>query len=474
MNFFWKAIITLYYFDLLNIPLMINALFTWSGIDVEIDSEVHIDFKSNNEWYRYIAGNTTNAPIYYTTTLNRDNKATWIASQGTMGLTFENKEYSGYYLAIETSSNPKQVILSSNVANNIAEWKGQSTGTNGEDTMENQYATHGLCLHQVDGDKLVIESSCDRPFRIVPRWPCYESTSWGHIMAWYSGLSLDLDNLYWNNMMTNDDMMDITLTAGQLLAYFKGNDKVPGLYGEGVDEIIFPPQFATDVYTGIFLTHYSGNSRKRIIECKLSDCAVGHKDSTAGILYQDGNYLTATTGYSDVWKWVISTVKHGYYRANGYNVPTSGTPTHIVNDQFCINCNGNTGEYGQFHVMEVILINKSIPESNIQCIENYLVNRYSVSLSSWDPTPSPTNNPTEVTNNPTPSPTDNPTHAPTATTTQPSKDPTNEPTINPTDNPTNDPTKDPTNDPTYDPTFEPTLHPTINPTTSIPSKSPST
>eukprot|EP01084_Bolivina_argentea_P284660 487939_1 len=487
----------------------------FEGITVEVGSKVHLDFRDNSIWNRYKAPSSVGDPVWYDTIDSYGTKSTWIYTEGSNGMRFESEEHSGYYLAIKVTSimdpGPYLIKLKNSNIGAYGEWIPEPVG-DGTTMLKNTYyiPQNGLmqpeqiggCLHLYgqDGDGNDIfgtdrtctqASSLARRFRIVPRFApdCNVGSYHDSIKTWYNGLSLYLPNDgtdAWNNLRNNGD--DISLATPNNLQITYRNTH-PYLQGLQDDVITFKPELPDDIYTGFFVTRYHATDQQRIIECTSSNCAVGHKDGFAGVLHQDSAYQTSKWGYNDPLEIIMSVVKNGVYRANGYAVKktSSSTPTHISNDQFCINCYGT--QSSPFDIFEAIIIHKKITTSNIQCIESWLADRWNIPLASKDPTPEPTTNPTKSptpapsanptpaptknpTASPTPSPTANPTPAPTSDpttgnpTTTPTNDPTNEPTFtrDPTEDPTTDPTFDPTTDPTYDPTEIPTFIPTQTPT----------
>eukprot|EP01083_Nonionella_stella_P024722 68162_1 len=157
------------------------------------------------------------------------------------------------------------------------------------------------------------------------------SSYFSAIMGWYSGLGVDLSQGKWQDMTGRgfSHANDINLNGVSLEVATQDSTGLPYLKGTLADSIVFKTTLPS-YYTAIFLTRYRDTNQTTITECKRSDCAVGHRNGLVSVLYQDGSFVTSTASFSNPQTYLISTVALGYYRANGYDVPTTGTPTHTI------------------------------------------------------------------------------------------------------------------------------------------------
>eukprot|EP01083_Nonionella_stella_P085069 235621_1 len=419
----------------------------FDGVTLVDGDEVHIDFWKY-QWHRLHAHETNAYGMVYYRTIGtnapkRDDHYTWIFEEQGSSARFQSVKYPGFYLGLSSIAmpNPTYFFGIFNTNNLDRDWLPKEV--NGNTFL--QSTGGGGCLYGVDsGTNLQTDQACTPTnsvkVRIVPRFPCYQSSYFNWIMGWYSGLSVDLSKGQWQDMtgrgyyalQTDTNLNDVSLEVAT-----QDSTGLPYLKGSVNDSIVFQTKVPFQVYTAIFLTRYRDTNQANIIECKQSDCAVGHRDGLVGVLYQDGSFLTSMASFSNPQTYLISTVQLGYYRANGYDIPTAGTPTHTNNDQFCINC--GSGASGDFEVYEVIIVqNIELTTSDIQCIEDYLTVRYNVALQSKSPTPAPTQ----------------PTQAPTGAPSKPTISPTT-PTLTPTE-----PSNSPSNAPSSAPSVAPSLSPT--------------
>eukprot|EP01084_Bolivina_argentea_P058079 106038_1 len=453
-----------FFYHYLFLVIIINAQNrVFDGIFVEPNSKVHIDFKDAGVWYRYKTGSDESSVVWNDDINDNGDRSTWIYKEGNNGMRFENVAYRGYYLGLSVQDSndngPYELIIRNTNLNSYAEWIPQDAGNNDGTTMLkstlNGGGQVGGCLHTEGSSVYVSEPTCTqssskaRKIRILPKFAPDCSVGYSSdIIGWYNGLSLDLTYGNWQNLRNNNDY-DISQANGTLEIKNKNGHKYVRGYKDDIIE--FAPQLPDDIYTAIFATAYLGTNQNIIIECKKSNCAIGHKNGLAGILYQDSKWQTSQTSFNSVREDVLSVVKSGYYRINGYdaNIVSSSAPSHTTNDQFCINCYAT--QKSDFDVFEVIILSKKIVLSNIQCIEQWIADRYNFNFPiSKAPTPAPTVNPTF-------DPTNDPTYYPTAA---PSINPTKPPSIAPSLIPTQPPSVAPTQPPSQSPSVAPSMAPT--------------
>eukprot|EP01084_Bolivina_argentea_P239800 402976_1 len=196
---------------------------------------------------------------------------------------FQSVYHNGAYLGVLLNFVPYRVVTRTDSLGTMAEWLPSQIS---DGTMLESTKSGAGCLHIPMGSWFETDPSCtqssgkSRKFRIVPRFPCYQNSYFDNIAGWYSGLSADLSAGAWQNMMNTGN--DITLTTGSLQKRTQGSTGLPYVRGYVADIIEFPPVLATSDYTAMFLTRYQTTNQARIIECKQSGCAVGHRRGDKG------------------------------------------------------------------------------------------------------------------------------------------------------------------------------------------------
>eukprot|EP01083_Nonionella_stella_P024723 68163_1 len=326
---------SIFFVILLNIS---HSQRLFDGVTLIDGSEVHIDFWSTQppQWNRLrVHATNVGGSLYYTNgqdnSPQRGDRYTWIFEEQGDSIKFQSVYYPGNYLSLAKIPLPTPVYLFTTFST-TRKWlpKQVSGGTLLQNTAG------GGCLFGVDGGTdLEADPLCtpatSRYVRIVPRFPCYKSSYFSAIMGWYSGLGVDLSQGKWQDMTGRgfSHANDINLNGVSLEVATQDSTGLPYLKGTLADSIVFKTTLPS-YYTAIFLTRYRDTNQTTITECKRSDCAVGHRNGLVSVLYQDGSFVTSTASFSNPQTYLISTVALGYYRANGYDVPTTGTPTHTI------------------------------------------------------------------------------------------------------------------------------------------------
>ena len=282
--------------------------------------------------------------------------------------------------------------------------------------------------------------------------PIYECLNTGHnIHAWYDGSSIDLKYNLWidksgNNNIgviinnTGIELFDGTNTTNSEL-YLNGEEIIIGTYQT---EIIFNLELNPINHTIFNLAKYrdfDGAIKQRIVQSDYQNLFVGFWMGLSGVGHE--NYFLTTQEDHFGTEWVLSTQQRQLYRGNFIDLTVNGASGLMTNiHKLVINTGYHAHEASDFAMAELIVFNNNLDITEIECIENYLQNKYI-----FIPTTSPTSDPTK----------------------SPTKDPTNDPTTNPSISPSFQPTLAPSLSPSIAPTTSPSLTPTL-----APSQSPTT
>ena len=71
----------------------------------------------------------------------------------------------------------------------------------------------------------------------------------------------------------------------------------------------------------------------------------------------------------------ISSQSRNKYRANKRDF-TSSHRLHSLSSRLAINQGQSSGETSHFGCSEIIMVNRELPLSEIECVENYLMDKY--------------------------------------------------------------------------------------------------
>ena len=289
------------------------------------------------------------------------------------------------------------------------------------------------------------------------------------LVGWYDADSVS--GTTWNDKSINGNNGDL---YGSEYGVFTSNtdpshelyaNDMNVVYGTTNSQVAFGPTI-TDAHTLINLCKYrESGSKARIIQSESVDTIYGFWNARSGIAYLNGVFYTDMGVDQFGTDWVLSSQTRDLYRGNQIDL-TTGSSSWTGSTRFMINDGAIPWESSDWSCAEVIIIDERISDSEIICVEDYLINKYNQGMGpTEEPTQNPTASPTVPTSEPSISPTMNPTLEPTI---DPTESPTTNPTVSPTDS-TLSPTISPTFAPTSEPTFEPTMSPTDSPMTLSPS-----
>ena len=192
--------------------------------------------------------------------------------------------------------------------------------------------------------------------------------------GWYTGDSIDIANLRWIDISGNYLNGIIDDTTGFSIKYL--NEEVI-ISGTVATKIRFPVQFDSTQHTIFYVTRYVEQGTKaRIIQTDLEDGAFGHVLGNSGIAIERTPITDPLTdNFGDAW--VISSQQANLYRGNkiDYTINTDGDGFTLVND-LVINQGYRSSEVSDFEIAELIVFNEILDLAEIECIEDYLQNKY--------------------------------------------------------------------------------------------------
>ena len=251
-----------------------------------------------------------------------------------------------------------------------------------------------------------------------------------HPDGWYTGHSVDINNLIWYDLSGYNNHGFINSSLGMdVNSFLNGN---PIVTGSTSTIIHFPVTLSTTEFTIFNMAKYvTGGTKARILQTSVGNNLFGFWNLQSGVAHINLEWITPQSDQFGE-NWVVSSIQRHLYRGN-FQDRTIANPTNPglegSDNQLFINgispaLAGNPDpEKSDFQITEIIVFNDLLSLPEIICIEDYINQTY------YGPTASPTS------------------------------DPTTEPTVDPTNDPTTEPT-------TYAPTTEPTFNPTMNPTES--------
>jgi hypothetical protein len=146
------------------------------------------------------------------------------------------------------------------------------------------------------------------------------------------------------------------------------------LYGGTSSAITFPAAILPTTYTLFHITKYNGGNQGRILaNSDGNNWFSCHWQAKTGQAFHNGWLTDSVSNKFSLLSWVLSTDQNTMYRGNGYNLTTSPTGSGCK-----IGINTYSGEYSDWACACVIVYNRTLNESEITTVENWLFNRYSI------------------------------------------------------------------------------------------------
>jgi len=150
------------------------------------------------------------------------------------------------------------------------------------------------------------------------------------------------------------------------------------LTGTPTSIVTWPSSVLPSTYTLFHVTRYNNpdNSSKQRIFTNgegNTNWLSGFWSRAAGVAYHNA-WITNQNDKHGL-NWVISTDQNNLYRSNGVD-RTNGSPGNPSFARLCINAVG--GEYSDWQVVEVIVYNRNLDNTEILQVENYLNTKYGI------------------------------------------------------------------------------------------------
>ena len=195
------------------------------------------------------------------------------------------------------------------------------------------------------------------------------------LVGWYDGSS-------WTGTQWTDKSgignHAVTIRGTVGTSTLNGNVILTGTTTAGIK---FPVAIVPSTYTLFHVAKYNGASKLRIFDGVTQNWLSGFLNALSGVAFHNG-WITAQTD-SHGTSWVLSTDQNNLYRSNYIDrtIAAPGTPSY---DQIAINYGANQiGGAGQqqlsdWAVAEVIVYNRTLSLPEIQSVELYLAQRYSL------------------------------------------------------------------------------------------------
>ena len=226
----------------------------------------------------------------------------------------------------------------------------------------------------------------------------------GHeIHGIYDGSSIDIDYNLWRDKSGNNNNGIIFNNTG--IGLFNGLNITHELYagfnktivyGNTTTQITFNVKLNPINHTVFHLCKYrdfTGASKQRIIQTNIDNGIFGFYGNKSGVGYENYWITDDTINYFGD-SWVFSTQQNDLYRGNFVNLTldTFINPTTFHDEnQLLINKGAFPLETSDFACGEIIVINNKLNLTEIECIENYLNDKYNnTNYATISPTGSPT------------------------------------------------------------------------------------
>eukprot|EP01083_Nonionella_stella_P226421 804113_1 len=222
------------------------------------------------------------------------------------------------------------------------------------------------------------------------------------IEAWYDGDSIDIASNTWTDKSGNNNHGSIGVSTG--IGLFEGTEETHELftdwnqtvvYGATTTQITFAPTLHASDHTVFYhCKHRDSGTIGRILQATLENAVFGFHNGGSGIAYYPSNYISGNFDHFGT-AWVLSVQQRDLYRGNRVDLTIASNSGFAgSSNQLSINAGWQgTSQLSDWACTEIIIINQKLALNEIQCIENYLFERYT--------TPAPTSAPTAPTSSPT-------------------------------------------------------------------------
>ena len=206
------------------------------------------------------------------------------------------------------------------------------------------------------------------------------------LVGWYTGDSVDLPNALWKDisganskaLIDDNDASFISTTGADVdaatnpLNEFYINDN-PVLTGETTTQLTFGPPVSREFTVFNLCKYKNAGTQRRIIQAEEYNSVMGFDVGKSGISCIT-NWITSDQDrFGD--NWVLSTNQASLYRGNDIDFSNGNSGNPVVS-RLTINRGDYAAQTSSFGCSEIIIINKEISESEIECVEDYLSDKY--------------------------------------------------------------------------------------------------
>jgi hypothetical protein len=198
-------------------------------------------------------------------------------------------------------------------------------------------------------------------------------TNIANLFAWYTPQSWSSANNRWEDVSGNSRHTVLTrgtITVGTSLG-------ITALIGNTAAGVRFPTTVLPATYTLFHVARYTGGVRERIFDGVTTNWLSGFDTGMSGVAHHDA-WLTQSTASLHGDNWVISSDQNRIYRSNGIQRNTA-LPAGSSR-QLSISYGGYTNKYSDWAVAEVIVYDRTLTPLEIQRVERYLADKYSLPL----------------------------------------------------------------------------------------------
>lgn len=183
-----------------------------------------------------------------------------------------------------------------------------------------------------------------------------------------------------------------TVSQNRAVSAFGSRDFLSGDVNAGIK---FPDNVLPQTYTLFHVAKYNGANRARIFDGATAANAgtdnwfSGFHAGSSGKAFHYGTHITRAlvggaddntffqTAHCD--DWIVSTDMMNLYRSNKTNRTTVNT-TNVGNLTLSVNAGNTTGERSDWAVATVIAYNRNLTLSEVLQVENWLINKYNISI----------------------------------------------------------------------------------------------
>eukprot|EP01083_Nonionella_stella_P311385 1110183_1 len=208
--------------------------------------------------------------------------------------------------------------------------------------------------------------------------------------AWYDGSSYSFSDTLWMDKSGHCRNIESEHISGDIFSHndLNGNTYLRGTSSSTME---FPYEVLPQTYTFIHVAKWISSATGRIFNAFDYDwwSGFGHYYVTDVSAYH-GNWITprpgsASTNY--VKDWIISTDQRNIYRANGVFKMTNDQDAAYKSHRYRLGLNtGLSGSsyHGDWAVAEVLVFDRELDPVEYKCIEQYLADKYNISITSTD------------------------------------------------------------------------------------------